>query len=340
MISKILLDKNFFTNESKHIFSNLNFKVTLFRYSSGIEGLTIENSQGYITLLPYMGQIIWDAKFKGIDLCMKNMFSEPKKAKCIIDTYGCFAFHSGILSNGCPSAEDTHIMHGEFSCAPMDRAWLEIENDSVSLVSEYEYCQGFGYHYMAYPKVTLKAGETKFSIQMKIKNLTSIEMPIQYMCHMNYAYVDNGKIISNFSQSVFKLRESIPAHVKPTPQWLAYNEEIKKNQQKGETLTILNHSEMYDPEIVFMADGIDRYGEQAIFEIDSPKGYGFKTEFSTKDFTSATRWILYNQDQQVAAFVLPATCRPEGFLAAKKSNTLVYLKPQEEKIFKVETGLK
>ena len=97
---------------------------------------------------------------------------------------------------------------------------------------------------------------------------------------------------------------------------------------------------MYDPEIVFMADDIYKYGEKAVFEIDSPKGYGFKTEFSTKDFTSATRWILYNGDQQVSAFVLPATCRPEGFLSAKKANTLVMVQPNEEKEFSVLTGLK
>ena len=52
---------------------------------------------------------------------MKNMFNQPKKAKCIVDTYGCFAFHSGLLSNGCPYPEDTHPMHGEFSCADMDK---------------------------------------------------------------------------------------------------------------------------------------------------------------------------------------------------------------------------
>ncbi len=97
---------------------------------------------------------------------------------------------------------------------------------------------------------------------------------------------------------------------------------------------------MYDPEIVFMADKINQYGKKAVFEIDSPKGYGFKTEFSTEEFTSATRWILYNEDQQVAAFVLPATCRPEGFLAAKKAGTLVILKQNEEKSFTVITGLK
>ena len=71
---------------------------------------------------------------------------------------------------------------------------------------------------------------------------------------------------------------------------------------------------MYDPEIVFMADDIYKYGEKLFLKlILSVKGYGLKTEFSTKDFTSATRWILYNGDQQVSAFVYRQTCRPEGF---------------------------
>ena len=55
------------------------------------------------------------------------MFSQPRKTHNMLDTYGCFAFHSGLLASGCPSPEDTHPMHGEFCCADMDRAWLEIE---------------------------------------------------------------------------------------------------------------------------------------------------------------------------------------------------------------------
>jgi hypothetical protein len=49
---------------------------------------------------------------------------------------------------------------------------------------------------------------------------------------------------------------------------------------------------------------------------------------------------LHNPDQQVAAFVLPATCRPEGFLAAKKADTLISLEPGEKKSFTVITGKK
>lgn len=154
--SKIYLNKSYFKENHTDIIENDDFKVTLFRYPSGIESVKIANSKGYVELLPYMGQIIWDAEFNGISLRLKNIFKEPKPATCIVDTYGCFAFHSGLLANGCPGPEDTHPMHGEFSCAKMDEAWLEISDDSVSLVSKYEYCQGFGYHYIAQPSVSLK----------------------------------------------------------------------------------------------------------------------------------------------------------------------------------------
>ena len=64
------------------------------------------------------------------------------------------------------------------------------------------------------------------------------------------------------------------------------------------------------------------------------------TEYKTSDFKSATRWIMYNEDLKVAAFVLPATCRPEGAKAAQKAGTIIYLEPNETKTFHVKTGLK
>ncbi len=42
----------------------------------------------------------------------------------------------------------------------------------------------------------------------------------------------------------------------------------------------------------------------------------FVTRFKSNELNYATRWILYNGDQKVGAFVLSLR-RPEGFLAAK-----------------------
>lgn len=333
----IKLQSYYFTDQKKIIFQDKEFTVTLYRYPSQIEAVEVKNTRGKMVILPYMGQIIWDLAFDGQDLKMKNMFSRPRRAKTIVDTYGCFAFHSGLLSNGCPGPEDTHPLHGEMPCAEMDQAWLEISDDQVTVGGSYEYAKGFGSHYLAAPSVTLAAGKTFIEIAMQVKNLASEAMPLQYMCHMNYAYLPEAAMTQNIPESAFILRETAPAHVKPTEKWLNYT---RKLAAEGGTLSVLNHPEMYDPEIVFFADGLDQYQKEAHFEITSPEGVTFFTEFSTEEFNYATRWLLYNADQQVAAFILPGTCRSEGFKAAEKAGTLIHLGAQEEKQFHVITGKK
>lgn len=337
MIGKIALRRDFFQEKAQVIFENQEFVVTLFRYQSGVEAMELCNSRGKMVVLPYMGQIIWDLEFDGVDLKMKNMFSQPKKATCIIDTYGCFALHSGLIRNGCPGPEDDHSLHGEMPCAEMDQAWLEIGEQSVTITGSVEYVQGFGHHYMAHPRATLIAGESFVEIGMDIKNLASAPMPLQYMCHTNYAYLENATLTQNIPDNAFMLRQSIPAHVKPTPQWLAFNEELRRG---NDPIKVLDRPEMYDPEIVFFMDDLAKYQEEANFEMTDIRGTTFFTKFSTAQFPHATRWLLYNGDQTVGAFVLPATCRPEGFLAAQQAGSLIVLGPGEEKSFRVITGKK
>ena len=77
--TKICLNKSYFKENITTILENDDFKVTLFRYPSGIESVKIANAKGYVELLPYMGQIIWDAEFNGISLRLKNIFKEPNQ---------------------------------------------------------------------------------------------------------------------------------------------------------------------------------------------------------------------------------------------------------------------
>ncbi len=93
---------------------------------------------------------------------------------------------------------------------------------------------------------------------------------------------------------------------------------------------------MHDPEIVYCIDDIGRYVDRAVFKMQVGDKY-LLTEFDTHEFNCATRWLLCNGDQQVAAYALPATCRPEGFLAAQERGTVVYLQPNEERCFTVRT---
>ena len=328
------LYKNQFKQQKTLLLQSKDFEVTSFKYNSGVEAIEIKNSKGHLVVLPFMGQMVWDANFLDTDLGMKNMFFEPKPARSIVETYGCFAFHAGMIRMGCPTPQDDHLLHGEMPCAIMDSAWLEVEADKIRIKSRYEYLMGFGDHYLATPSVTLEKDSSLFDIGMQVQNLASVDMPLQYMCHINAAYYENAVMTQNLPDEAFSLRESIPAHVKPTEQWLAYSKKLKG----AAPFSVLNNPAMYDHEIVYCLDDIAHFTETAKFSMDIG-GKALVTEFSTQEFNSATRWILYNGDQQVAAYALPATCRPEGFLAAKEKGTLVYLKPQETRSFSVRTGI-
>ena len=86
-----------------------------------------------------------------------------------------------------------------------------------------------------------------------------------------------------------KLRESIPAHVKPTEQWLAFNQRIVQGEA---SLARLNEPHFYDPEIVFFADQLDRYTDKPEFSMIAPDGTTFVTRFSSTELNYVTRWIL------------------------------------------------
>ncbi|EEH63685.1 hypothetical protein HMPREF0044_0704 [Gleimia coleocanis DSM 15436] len=338
MATKLFLDRAQFSAEPKVIAENDEFTVSIRKYETGIESLTLTNSRGFVEILPYMGATIWAAEFDGRDLRMTNMFSQPQPAEQIVDNYGCFAFHSGLLAGGCPSPEDTHPLHGEFPCADMQKAWVEISEGEARVVSRYEYVQGFGHHYEAFPAVKLTAGSALFDITLDVKNLSKYQpMPLQYMCHMNYAFVQGGKMSSSLPDDAFQLRRSIPAHVTPTPEWTKLNEDILSGKFDANSL---EGAEAFDPEIVYFADNLPQYGERAEFDLTSPDGVTFTAAFNTADFPVATRWILHNEDQKVAAFVLPGTSRPEGFKAAEAAGMLVWLAAGEVKSFCVTTGIK
>ncbi|EGP5096653.1 TPA: aldose 1-epimerase family protein [Enterococcus faecium] len=336
-MKKINLEYKMFEKSDFVLYQDKYFKVTTFTYPSGVEALKLENQKGYLTVLPFMGLIIWDAVFDGISLKMKDMFSQPLPGDGIADTYGCFEFTSGLLGNGTPAPEDDYQLHGEAPTSKMDHAYVEIGDDYIEIHADFEYVKGFGDHYLSEPSVRMYQNSGLFDIKLSVTNLSKSQtMPLQYMCHMNYAYVENGKISQNFPDSAMKLRQTIPSHVHPTPEWLAYNEELKNS---GALINDLNDSVHYDPEIVFFSEDLRQFTDEAEFRMTAPKDHNFLTKFKTSEFPIVTRWLLFNADQQVAAFALPGTSTPEGRSAATAAGTLIQLKPGEKRSFMVTTGL-
>lgn len=329
-----------FNGAEKTLVQSDDFRVLAWTYPSGVKALALENARGRLVVLPYQGQMIWSAMFDGCDLTMRNMFSQPKSSPTVIGTYGCFMFHAGLLRNGCPAPADNHPLHGEMPCAPMDSAWLEVGEDAAGsflrLAGQYEYVQGFGDHYQAQPSVTLRAGSGLFDIGMVVTNLAGKAMELMYMAHMNYAYVADGRLLQPLAGARVRMRESVPAHVQPTPEWSAYMAQLREQPSR---LSTLDTPQLYDPEIVcFFEDVPADTSGNAHFLLDHPSGSAFYTRYRPDQFSHATRWILHNADQAVAAFVLPATCEPEGYLAEKTKGNVRLLAGGQRAVFSVTTG--
>nr|WP_313372743.1 aldose 1-epimerase family protein [Brucella intermedia] len=329
--------------EQPHVIANTyGLSVTAFRYPSGIEALLVENERGNIIVLPFMGQMIWGAEFDGVDLTMGNSFSMPRPATTIVETYGCFAFHSGILRNGCPSPQDNHLLHGEMACAKMDKAGLLFGHDArgafVEITGEYEYVMGFGAHYLARPSVRLHADETLFDITMDVENLSSAPMELMYMCHVNFAYAEGARIVQPvpYTPDHVQVRTAVPGHVTPNDDYLSLIDELATDPAAME---VLDEPERYDPEQVFYIRGLPKDADgNTHLMMQLPEGDGFGISYPTEIFPKTVRWILVNGDAQVAAFALPSTCEPEGYLAEKAKNNVQMLAPGKRAVFPVRVG--
>lgn len=315
----------------------------LFRYNTGVEAVRLANARGSLVVLPYLGQMIWSAAFDGVDLTMQSIFKAPRPVRTIAETYGCFAFHSGLLRNGVPGPTDTHPAHGEMPCAPMDSAGIEVGEDArgpwMRLFGAYDYAMGFGAHYEARPSVTLHANDARFDMAMEVTNLSAGDaMDLMYMAHVNYAFVEGGDILQQapFDAAHTAVRRAVPAHVTPNPAYLARIEALAADPSASR---IIRREDGFDPEQVFYLHDLATDAEGATTQLlRRPEGDAFLARYKPADFPKTVRWILAGHDQSVCAFALPSTCEPEGYAAEKAKGNVIRLPAGATVRYSVELG--
>lgn len=338
----INLKKDFFSPIPLEILSSPDFRAEIFTYETGIHAIKITNNRGHIIILPYYGQIIWEATFDNVDLTMSSRFKAPRPAKDIVGTYGCFMYHSGLLHNGNPGAEDTHALHGEMPLASIDRAWIETGEDSdgkwLAVVGSYEYLMGFGDHYIAQPRVIIRPDSALFDIQMNVKNLALDPMNLMYMFHANFAYVEGGHIIqpTSFTAKDTVIRPSVPAIVKSNDAYLAQLAKMKEDPSATE---YLDSKIGFDPELVFYLKNLKCASDGNIHVMmRRPSGDAFSVVYDPGEYAYLVRWILANNKQKVCAFAMPATCGVEGYTAEKALGNVRTVESGQTVNFKIRLG--
>ncbi len=339
--TRIALPRAVFTAEERTLVCFGALRASVFRYPSGIEAVRLTNARGAVVVLPFFGQMVWQAGFDGVDLTMRSMFPTPRPSADIVGTYGCFAFHSGLLANGVPGEGDSHPVHGEFPTLALDEVALEAGEGEAGpylrLASTVDYARGFGPHYRATPTVTLGAG-TAFDIGMAVENLSYRPMPLMYMCHINFAFVPGGEILQPLAYTPAQtvVRRAVPAHVTPSPAYLARIEALAADPAG---MAKLDRPGDCDPEQVFYLRGLATDAEGLThLMLRRPAGDGFAIAYRPAEFPKTVRWLLVNPDQSVAAFALPATCEPEGFTAESRKGNVRYLAPGARAAFSVRAG--
>ncbi|XBS67901.1 DUF4432 family protein [Acerihabitans sp. KWT182] len=338
----LTLKKTFFSSSPMEIARSDGCSAELFTYETGIEAIRLKNRRGYLVVLPYYGQMIWQARFDDIDLAMSSGFNAPRPAMDIVGTYGCFIYHSGLLRNGNPGERDHHPLHGEMPLAPMDRAGIEIGEDEngkwMAVVGEREYIMGFGDHYMARPRVLIRPDQSTFEIRMEVENLGLDPMDLMYMCHANFAFVEGGRIVqpTGFGNKDTVIRTSVPAIVQANDDYLAHLARMKEDPSATE---VIDTALGVDPELVFYLKNLKKAQDGLVHVmLRRPTGDAFVVAYDPDEFSHLVRWILANNKQKVCAFAMPATCGVEGHYAEKRLGNVRSLPGGKSAGFKIKLG--
>ncbi len=340
--AEFTLQRAFFSDKERTVLAYAGLEASLFRYDTGVEAIRLANARGQVVVLPYMGQIVWGASFDRVQLAMDSMFEAPRPAKTIIETYGCLAYHAGLLRNGVPSAEDSHALHGEMPCAPITKAGLACGTDAkgpwIAVTGEYDHAMGFGAHYRATPRVVLRPHDSAFDIVMEVENLSAVPMDLMYLCHVNFAFAEGARIIQPvaFTPENVVTRTAIPSHVVPTDDYRALLAELAADPARME---VLDEPHRYDPEQVFYVKNL-RPGPDGLahFMMQRREGDAFTIAYDPVAMPHTIRWIMSNSDQRVAAFAMPATCEPEGYLAEKRKGNVRSLAGRARASFATRLG--
>ncbi|ASM06400.1 MULTISPECIES: hypothetical protein [Serratia] len=166
-----------FGAQRQELFRNADFAVSAHRCAKCGPMLTLANSRGALTVLPYQGLAIWDAEFDG---------------------YSLKSGRRSVRGAGKKRADDAAFYpawSGQDPAPPlMQRVWLELTGDELTLHGEGERLGG---RWRIGPALRLAAQSAQFAIEMKVTNLGERPQPLPYVCRLNYDCIPDAVFRQN-----------------------------------------------------------------------------------------------------------------------------------------------
>lgn len=314
--TKINLSEQMFSEAGIEFLANSNFKVTLFRYRTGVCAARLENSLGHLVVLPFQGQQIWRMNFNGRDLTMRSIFDEPEKTTRFGLNYGGFLIHCGLTANGNPSVSDTHPLHGELPNCAYQGAYIAVGSDQgreyLALGGCYTYRNSLEFHYTFEPELRLYADSSIVEMNVKASNLRSKPMKYMYMAHINWLPVDGSRLVysaDHQSIEVFNDTFGLPTHEQQA--FSRYVVSLVRDPSIADRID--SSTQVYDPELcMYIRYKADEDGYAHAMQV-LPGGEACFVSFRALELPNAVRWIARTGDEDAIGFAIPATNNHMGY---------------------------
>ncbi len=342
MNAKINLFKELFSDNQKTILDCGELSATAFRYSTGVEALRLQNGKGYVTLLPFMGQMIWDMEFLGHNMVMKSIYDEPEICyQTYAESYGCFLMHCGLTAMGNPTAEDNHLPHGELPIAKYKTAYVLLGEDEkgkyIALSGSYTHKRAFELNYEFCPVCKLYENASTVDINVSFTNHKDLPLEYFYLCHINYRPVDGAKLLYTANHKNIVAHKEVPAGYPKEMETKAYLERLDKDISIMDTVD--KASQSYAPEIVFTCKyDADQNGDAHTMQL-LPDGYSCYVRHRPDELPFGIRWIARTDDEDAMGMVLPATAEHKGYLYCKERGYEKYLASGDTITYHMTTGI-
>lgn len=344
MDGRIYLYKEQFTDLSKTIYQSGTLSADIFKYSTGIEAITLKNDKGYITMLPFMGQMIWDMEFLGHNMVMKSIYDEPEVCYDNYgESYGCFLMHCGLTAMGNPTSQDTHTPHGELPIAKYKKAFIRIGEDQkgkyIALGGVYTHKRAFELDYEFAPECRLYENSSIIDVTVEFRNNKDIPLEYFYLCHINYLPVDGAELLYTAKRENITVHREVPEGY-PEPAAKNTNDFITRLEKDASIMdNIDSQTQSYAPEIVFTCKyDYDSNGEAHTMEL-LPDGYSCYVCHRPQELPFGVRWISRTEDEDALGMVLPATAEHKGYIYCKEKGYQRYLNKGQSVTYHIKTGV-
>ena len=341
---KIKIHKGMFRESAYELISYGDMRVIAFKYQTGVEALKIENKKGYIIILPFQGQQIWNIHFGGRDLTMNTTIKEPVPTTEYLKTYGGFLYHCGATAMGVPQVDDNHEKHGELPNIEYKNAYIVCGEDElgkfISVEGDLDYDIAFVVKYKFCPKCRIYEDSGLLNVSVELENMKHSPMEYMYLCHINFCQIPGAKLHYNVlrDKEHIKMIDNIPDNVTGK-----VREDLRKYMDSiYEDYTVVDRVgkdfEAYDPEVTFVMTykpGEENRGYTMQYE--EGKGACF-VNHPLDTLPVGVRWISKTPDECSMGMVLPATAEHLGYNNAKRLGQIKVLGPREKVSFYIETG--